>query len=104
MLKDRTRADTVKELLAVIDSFEMAKGQLKPESEGEKRIDGSYQARRRCTTDMQQTPLGIACLYYGLCLRCCMGKVAMRALQRYIGQRQLDNPLLWRHWDSVLGI
>ncbi len=57
ILKDRTRADTVKELLAVIDSFEMAKGQLKPESEGEKRIDGSYQARchrpvfssRKCT-------------------------------------------------------
>lgn len=53
VLKDRTRADTVKELLAVIDSFEMAKGQLKPESEGEKRIDGSYQARRRYPVSMQ---------------------------------------------------
>ena len=43
MLKDRVKADTVKELLAVIDSFEMAKGQLKPESEGEKKLDSAYQ-------------------------------------------------------------
>ena len=45
-LKDRVKADTVKELLAVIDSFEMAKGQLKPEGEGEQRLDSAYQARR----------------------------------------------------------
>ncbi len=44
-LTDKTKADTIKQLLAVVDSFEMAKGQLKPESEGEKKIDGSYQVR-----------------------------------------------------------
>ncbi|CAL5228704.1 g11885 [Coccomyxa viridis] len=42
-LTDKTKADTIRQLLAVVDSFEMAKGQLKPESEGEKKIDGSYQ-------------------------------------------------------------
>lgn len=42
-LTDKTKADTIRQLLAVVDSFEMAKGQLKPETEGEKRIDGSYQ-------------------------------------------------------------
>jgi hypothetical protein len=34
-----------------VDSFEMAKGQLKPESEGEKKIDGSYQV---CCADSLQ--------------------------------------------------
>ncbi|KAK9901332.1 hypothetical protein WJX75_007117 [Coccomyxa subellipsoidea] len=42
-VKDRVKAETVKALLAVVDSFEMAKGSLKPESEGEKKIDGAYQ-------------------------------------------------------------
>ena len=42
-LADKTKADTARQLLAVVDSFEMAKGQLKPESEGEQKIDGAYQ-------------------------------------------------------------
>ena len=42
-LADKTKADTTRQLLAVVDSFEMAKGQLKPESEGEHKIDGAYQ-------------------------------------------------------------
>ena len=42
-LTDKTKADTIRQLLAVVDSFEMAKGSLKPETEGEKKIDGSYQ-------------------------------------------------------------
>ena len=45
-LADKTKADTARQLLAVVDSFEMAKGQLKPESEGEQKIDGAYQVRR----------------------------------------------------------
>lgn len=52
-LKDRTKADTVKELLAVVDSFEMAKGSLKIETEGEEKLDAAYQVRlypaRSCT-------------------------------------------------------
>ena len=39
------KADTVKALLAVVDSFEMAKGTLKPDSEAEKKIDSAYQVR-----------------------------------------------------------
>ena len=39
-----------------MDSFEMAKGQLKPESEGEKKIDGSYQVR---CADSLQRPLSM---------------------------------------------
>ncbi|CAL8471081.1 g10623 [Coccomyxa elongata] len=42
-LSDRVKADTVKALLAVVDSFEMAKGTLKPDSEAEKKIDSAYQ-------------------------------------------------------------
>ncbi len=49
-LTDKTKADTIKELLPVVDSFEMAKGQLKPETEGEKNIDGSYQVP--CTDNL----------------------------------------------------
>ena len=58
VLKDRVKADTVKELLAVIDSFEMAKGQLKPESEGEKKIDAAYQVpvTRQFVPSMLTTP------------------------------------------------
>lgn len=35
-----------------MDSFEMAKGQLKPESKGEKKIDESYQVR--CADSLQR--------------------------------------------------
>ena len=41
-----------------MDSFEMAKGQLKPESEGEKKIDGSYQVRRQPTETVTHAEIG----------------------------------------------
>jgi hypothetical protein len=36
----------IEDLLPVIDAFELAKDQIKPESEGEIKIDASYQVRR----------------------------------------------------------
>ena len=37
------KGDTILALVPLVDSFEGAKTSLKPESEGEKRIDAAYQ-------------------------------------------------------------
>lgn len=69
-VKDREKAETVKALLAVVDSFEMAKGSLKPESEGEKKIDGAYQVSLCALCARMQAHL----LYVsvGICRICCL--------------------------------
>lgn len=51
-IKDRVKAETIKALLAVVDSFEMAKGTLKPESEGEQKIDSAYQVCAGCPSSL----------------------------------------------------
>lgn len=61
-LSDRVKADTVKALLAVVDSFEMAKGTLKPDSEAEKKIDSAYQVRLSPHNTTDCTP-SAACNY-----------------------------------------
>ena len=62
-LSDRVKADTVKALLAVVDSFEMAKGTLKPDSEPEKKIDSAYQVRPSSCSKTECSPalLAIVC-------------------------------------------
>lgn len=67
-VKDRVKAETVKALLAVVDSFEMAKGSLKPESEGEKKIDGAYQVSL-CTNAGSSALCVGGC---GICRFCCL--------------------------------
>lgn len=42
-LRASVKADTVGELLPLVDNFELAKSQLKLESEGEKKVDAAYQ-------------------------------------------------------------
>ncbi|KAI7840150.1 hypothetical protein COHA_005933 [Chlorella ohadii] len=42
-LRSTVRGDTVAELLPLVDNFELAKQQLKLETEGEKRVDAAYQ-------------------------------------------------------------
>ena len=42
-LKSSIKGDTVAAMLPLIDNFELAKSQLKLESEGEKKIDAAYQ-------------------------------------------------------------
>ena len=42
-LENQTKKDVITLLLPVVDNFERARTQLKPESEGEKAIHGSYQ-------------------------------------------------------------
>jgi molecular chaperone GrpE len=42
-LRTSVKADTVGELLPLVDNFELAKTQLKLESEGEKKVDAAYQ-------------------------------------------------------------
>lgn len=42
-LKSTVKGDTLSELLPLIDNFELAKSQLKLETEGEKKIDAAYQ-------------------------------------------------------------
>ncbi|EFN54265.1 hypothetical protein CHLNCDRAFT_36141 [Chlorella variabilis] len=42
-LRVSVRGDTVAELLPLVDNFELAKAQLKLETEGEKRVDAAYQ-------------------------------------------------------------
>ncbi|KAL4422080.1 hypothetical protein ABPG77_001548 [Micractinium sp. CCAP 211/92] len=42
-LRSQVKGDTVAELLPLVDNFELAKTQLKLETEGEKRVDAAYQ-------------------------------------------------------------
>ena len=42
------KGDTILALVPLVDSFEGAKTSLKPESEGEKRIDAAYQVTALC--------------------------------------------------------
>ncbi|KAL4458256.1 hypothetical protein ABPG75_013121 [Micractinium tetrahymenae] len=42
-LRSQIKGDTVAELLPLVDNFELAKTQLKLETEGEKRVDAAYQ-------------------------------------------------------------
>ena len=43
--KEAAKSDVVKSLLPVVDSFELARGQLQPANAGEEKIDKAYQAR-----------------------------------------------------------
>lgn len=40
---DRTKGDVVEQLIPLVDSFEQAKAAIKAETDGEKKIDNSYQ-------------------------------------------------------------
>lgn len=42
-LKDSVKGDTIMAMLPLIDNFELAKSQLKLETDGEKKIDAAYQ-------------------------------------------------------------
>lgn len=42
-LAARVKGDVVEELLPMVDNFERAKGSIRAETDGERRIDGSYQ-------------------------------------------------------------
>lgn len=42
-LADSTKGDMLQALLPIVDNFELAKSQLKLESEGEQKVDGAYQ-------------------------------------------------------------
>ena len=42
-LRDAVRGDTVMALVPLVDNFELAKSQLRPETEGERKIDAAYQ-------------------------------------------------------------
>ena len=46
-IADRTKGDTVKSLIPLVDSFEAAQNSIKPETEGEKKISSAYQV---CTS------------------------------------------------------
>ena len=62
-----------------MDSFEMAKGQLEPESEGEKKIDGSYQVR--CADNLQRLLRCNRAAPMTLGRQCCAGYVPAHSRQ-----------------------
>ena len=41
--RQSARADVIKSMLPIVDSFEMARGQLQPANQGEQKIDSAYQ-------------------------------------------------------------
>ena len=46
--REAAKLDTVKALLPVVDSFELARGQLQPANAGEEKVDKAYQAGPAC--------------------------------------------------------
>lgn len=42
---DSAKADVIKQLLPLVDNFELAKGQVVPSTDGEQKIADSYQVR-----------------------------------------------------------
>lgn len=57
----------------MVDSFEMAKGQLKTETEGEKKIDAAYQVRYQAFIQVPQEDLG--CVWWSFSRACCAHSV-----------------------------
>jgi hypothetical protein len=52
-LSARAKGDVVAGLLPLVDNFELARTQVKPETEGEQKINNSYQVRPVCCTFVQ---------------------------------------------------
>ena len=44
-VRSEVKGDVVKQLLPLVDSFELARGQLQPQTDGEVKIDSAYQVR-----------------------------------------------------------
>jgi len=51
-ISDRVKGSVLEELIPLIDNFEAAKQFIKPESEGEKKIEGAYQALYKQMTEL----------------------------------------------------
>ena len=51
-ISDRVKGGVLEELIPLIDNFEAAKQFIKPESEGEKKIEGAYQALYKQMTEL----------------------------------------------------
>ncbi|GIL91669.1 hypothetical protein Vretimale_9545 [Volvox reticuliferus] len=57
-LTDSVRGDVIKELLPIVDNFELARTQVKTETEGEAKINMSYQGLYKQMVDMMRS-LGV---------------------------------------------
>ncbi|GFR50453.1 hypothetical protein Agub_g12674 [Astrephomene gubernaculifera] len=57
-LTDSVRGDVVKELLPLVDNFELARTQVKAETEGEQKINNSYQGLYKQMVDLMRS-LGV---------------------------------------------
>ncbi|GLC67154.1 G1/S-specific cyclin-E1 [Pleodorina starrii] len=57
-LTDNVRGDVIKELLPIVDNFELARTQVKTETEGEAKINNSYQGLYKQMVDMMRS-LGV---------------------------------------------
>ncbi|EFJ47186.1 hypothetical protein VOLCADRAFT_109146 [Volvox carteri f. nagariensis] len=57
-LTDNVRGDVIKELLPIVDNFELARTQVKAETEGEAKINNSYQGLYKQMVDMMRS-LGV---------------------------------------------
>lgn len=57
-IADSARSDVVKDLLPLVDAFELARTQVKAETEGEQRINNSYQGLYKQMVELMRT-LGV---------------------------------------------
>lgn len=57
-LSDQVRGDVVKELLPLVDNFELARTQVKAETEAEQKINNSYQGLYKQMVDLMRS-LGV---------------------------------------------
>ena len=56
----------IKSMLPIVDSFELARGQLQPSNQGEQKIDSAYQVSQHSTFIDRAS----CCLVVFLCLSC----------------------------------
>lgn len=47
-VRSDAKGDVVKQLLPLVDSFELARSQLQPQNDGEQKIDSAYQVMLAC--------------------------------------------------------
>ena len=59
-IRSDVKGDVVKQLLPLVDSFELARGQLQPQTDGETKIDSAYQVRSYTAVDQSCPMIGVS--------------------------------------------
>lgn len=70
-VRSDAKGDVVKQLLPLVDSFELARSQLQPQNDGEQKIDAAYQV-------LQPAPRLLSCLQLVMALIVCRSSDALR--------------------------